>query len=176
MDYGRCGNLELEIITFPCRRRSWTGWGSAFQFRVNFACIGLLATADRSYSCDRRYYFNTLDAKFLIQWRAITPRQFFVFLPDCRRLHTTPYVHIWRFRSWTVILSFTRRRKKTWSIPDDLTELRQLTSLTNNQRICLCVCACLGLRAGISGSLSSSSFISRLLVNADPFNYDPDNM
>ncbi|XP_029372868.1 diacylglycerol kinase delta-like isoform X1 [Echeneis naucrates] len=33
-----------------------------------------------------------------------------------------------------------------------------------------------GLRAGISGSLSSSSVISRLLVNADPFNCDPDNM
>uniref|UniRef100_A0A672Y760 diacylglycerol kinase (ATP) n=1 Tax=Sphaeramia orbicularis TaxID=375764 RepID=A0A672Y760_9TELE len=33
-----------------------------------------------------------------------------------------------------------------------------------------------GLRAGISGSLSSSSVISRLLVNADPFSCDPDNM
>uniref|UniRef100_A0A8P4FZ48 Diacylglycerol kinase n=1 Tax=Dicentrarchus labrax TaxID=13489 RepID=A0A8P4FZ48_DICLA len=32
-----------------------------------------------------------------------------------------------------------------------------------------------GLR-GISGSLSSSSVISRLLVNADPFSCDPDNM
>ncbi|XP_027132628.1 diacylglycerol kinase delta-like [Larimichthys crocea] len=29
---------------------------------------------------------------------------------------------------------------------------------------------------GISGSLSSSSVISRLLVNADPFSCDPDNM
>nr|XP_020477469.1 diacylglycerol kinase delta isoform X2 [Monopterus albus] len=33
-----------------------------------------------------------------------------------------------------------------------------------------------GLRAGISGSLSSSSVISQLLVNADPFSCDPDNM
>uniref|UniRef100_A0A668A2Z2 Diacylglycerol kinase n=1 Tax=Myripristis murdjan TaxID=586833 RepID=A0A668A2Z2_9TELE len=33
-----------------------------------------------------------------------------------------------------------------------------------------------GFRAGISGSLSSSSVISRLLVNADPFSCDPDNM
>lgn len=33
-----------------------------------------------------------------------------------------------------------------------------------------------GLRAGISGSLSSSSVISRLLVNADPFSCDLDNM
>uniref|UniRef100_A0A8P4GFB0 Diacylglycerol kinase n=1 Tax=Dicentrarchus labrax TaxID=13489 RepID=A0A8P4GFB0_DICLA len=31
-------------------------------------------------------------------------------------------------------------------------------------------------REGISGSLSSSSVISRLLVNADPFSCDPDNM
>uniref|UniRef100_A0A672Y6R2 Diacylglycerol kinase n=1 Tax=Sphaeramia orbicularis TaxID=375764 RepID=A0A672Y6R2_9TELE len=44
--------------------------------------------------------------------------------------------------------------------------------------VCLSVClrACPGLRAGISGSLSSSSVISRLLVNADPFSCDPDNM
>ncbi|XP_035477737.2 diacylglycerol kinase delta isoform X1 [Scophthalmus maximus] len=33
-----------------------------------------------------------------------------------------------------------------------------------------------GLRAGLSGSLSSSSVISHLLVNADPFSCDPDNM
>ncbi|XP_030632229.1 diacylglycerol kinase delta isoform X1 [Chanos chanos] len=33
-----------------------------------------------------------------------------------------------------------------------------------------------GLRAGMSGSLSSSSVISRLLVNADPFNCDPENL
>ncbi|XP_029111736.1 diacylglycerol kinase delta isoform X1 [Scleropages formosus] len=32
------------------------------------------------------------------------------------------------------------------------------------------------LRAGMSGSLSSSSVISRLLVNADPFNCDPENL
>ncbi|XP_046891058.1 diacylglycerol kinase delta-like isoform X2 [Hypomesus transpacificus] len=31
------------------------------------------------------------------------------------------------------------------------------------------------LRAGISGSLESSSVISRLLVNADPFSWDPEN-
>uniref|UniRef100_A0A673ZYS1 Diacylglycerol kinase n=1 Tax=Salmo trutta TaxID=8032 RepID=A0A673ZYS1_SALTR len=38
--------------------------------------------------------------------------------------------------------------------------------------VCLCVCS--GLRAGISGSLSSSSVISRLLVNADSFSCDPE--
>uniref|UniRef100_A0A4W5QHT8 Diacylglycerol kinase n=1 Tax=Hucho hucho TaxID=62062 RepID=A0A4W5QHT8_9TELE len=38
----------------------------------------------------------------------------------------------------------------------------------------LCLCVCSGLRAGISGSLSSSSVISRLLVNADSFSCDPD--
>ncbi|KAG5836934.1 hypothetical protein ANANG_G00233930 [Anguilla anguilla] len=32
------------------------------------------------------------------------------------------------------------------------------------------------LRAGMSGSLSTSSVISRLLVNADPFNCDPENL
>ncbi|XP_036393071.1 diacylglycerol kinase delta-like isoform X2 [Megalops cyprinoides] len=32
------------------------------------------------------------------------------------------------------------------------------------------------LRAGMSGSLSSSSVISRLLVNADPFSCDPENL
>uniref|UniRef100_A0AAY4DF59 diacylglycerol kinase (ATP) n=1 Tax=Denticeps clupeoides TaxID=299321 RepID=A0AAY4DF59_9TELE len=32
------------------------------------------------------------------------------------------------------------------------------------------------LRAGMSGSLSSSSVISRLLVNADPFSVDPENV
>uniref|UniRef100_A0A674A154 diacylglycerol kinase (ATP) n=1 Tax=Salmo trutta TaxID=8032 RepID=A0A674A154_SALTR len=38
----------------------------------------------------------------------------------------------------------------------------------------LCLCVCSGLRAGISGSLSSSSVISRLLVNADSFSCDPE--
>nr|XP_043888025.1 diacylglycerol kinase delta-like isoform X3 [Solea senegalensis] len=33
-----------------------------------------------------------------------------------------------------------------------------------------------GLRAGLSNSLSSSSVISRLLVNADPFSCDPENI
>lgn len=33
-----------------------------------------------------------------------------------------------------------------------------------------------GLRAGISGSLSSGSVISRLLVNTDPFSCDPENL
>lgn len=40
----------------------------------------------------------------------------------------------------------------------------------------MCVHVSAGLRAGISGSLSSSSVITRLLVNADPFSCDPDNM
>ncbi|XP_034721549.1 diacylglycerol kinase delta-like [Etheostoma cragini] len=41
--------------------------------------------------------------------------------------------------------------------------------------VCVCVCVCVALR-GFSASLSSSSVISRLLVNADPFTSDPDNM
>uniref|UniRef100_A0A7N6AIL3 Diacylglycerol kinase n=1 Tax=Anabas testudineus TaxID=64144 RepID=A0A7N6AIL3_ANATE len=42
--------------------------------------------------------------------------------------------------------------------------------------VCAYLCLGAGLRPGISGSLSSSSVISRLLVNADPFSCDPDNM
>uniref|UniRef100_A0A7N8WUK3 Diacylglycerol kinase n=1 Tax=Mastacembelus armatus TaxID=205130 RepID=A0A7N8WUK3_9TELE len=38
------------------------------------------------------------------------------------------------------------------------------------------VSLCAGLRAGISGTLSGSSVIRRLLVTADPFSCDPDNM
>uniref|UniRef100_A0A665UWP0 Diacylglycerol kinase n=1 Tax=Echeneis naucrates TaxID=173247 RepID=A0A665UWP0_ECHNA len=52
--------------------------------------------------------------------------------------------------------------------------LKDLHTFTFETFLMFCVSA--GLRAGISGSLSSSSVISRLLVNADPFNCDPDNM
>uniref|UniRef100_A0A7N6BCZ9 Diacylglycerol kinase n=1 Tax=Anabas testudineus TaxID=64144 RepID=A0A7N6BCZ9_ANATE len=55
---------------------------------------------------------------------------------------------------------------KTWSV------FQPWTSRT----VCAYLCLGAGLRPGISGSLSSSSVISRLLVNADPFSCDPDNM
>uniref|UniRef100_A0A8D3EAP1 Diacylglycerol kinase n=1 Tax=Scophthalmus maximus TaxID=52904 RepID=A0A8D3EAP1_SCOMX len=60
--------------------------------------------------------------------------------------------------------------------------LRTGTCPSHSSHVCVracvrvCVCVCAGLRAGLSGSLSSSSVISHLLVNADPFSCDPDNM
>uniref|UniRef100_A0A8D3EBA3 Diacylglycerol kinase n=1 Tax=Scophthalmus maximus TaxID=52904 RepID=A0A8D3EBA3_SCOMX len=79
------------------------------------------------------------------------------------------------------ILVFTRIR---CSPPREESQhtLRTGTCPSHSSHVCVracvrvCVCVCAGLRAGLSGSLSSSSVISHLLVNADPFSCDPDNM
>uniref|UniRef100_A0A665UUU9 Diacylglycerol kinase n=1 Tax=Echeneis naucrates TaxID=173247 RepID=A0A665UUU9_ECHNA len=94
----------------------------------------------------------------------------------CPRTSTTstPATAIFKPREQLMLRANSLKKAIRQIIEQTEKGLKDLHTFTFETFLMFCVSA--GLRAGISGSLSSSSVISRLLVNADPFNCDPDNM
>uniref|UniRef100_A0A665VEC1 Diacylglycerol kinase n=1 Tax=Echeneis naucrates TaxID=173247 RepID=A0A665VEC1_ECHNA len=87
---------------------------------------------------------------------------------------STPATAIFKPREQLMLRANSLKKAIRQIIEQTEKGLKDLHTFTFETFLMFCVSA--GLRAGISGSLSSSSVISRLLVNADPFNCDPDNM